>query len=83
MHLLSGYHLEAGGDDRLELGAEPDLGIAGKIVRFHHADFFRCQAISALVGVQAHGRGGIRTANATVAHFQPLVAVERARIDQA
>ena len=37
----------------------------------------------ALVGVQAHGRGGIRTANATVAHFQPLVAVERARIDQA
>ena len=36
----------------------------------------------ALIGIQANGRGGIRTTDATVTHFQPLVAVERARIYQ-
>jgi len=36
-----------------------------------------------LVRVQAHGRGGIGTADPAPADFQPLPAVERARVDQA
>ncbi len=72
VHLLSGYHLEASGDDRLELCAEPDLGISGKIVRFHHADFFCGQAIGALVRVQSEHGSAIGSANALGSYLEPF-----------
>ncbi|MCY1369077.1 hypothetical protein D9M69_560960 [compost metagenome] len=86
-HLVLGAFAVVPGDDRLQDVAPVHRAflIVGISLRQSGvtAGFFQPQLQLRLVGVQAHGSGGIRAADALLADLQPVLARQFLGADQA